>query len=439
MKFNEGMVSVSYKWISILFLSIFITGCNFPISSPDTIIHTIQKGTDTPDTGGNQALSPTHTPVPPGVSCPVALGAPAIPELRSPSDWAIDVLSYLNQGGSVSGLMEAMPDLNQHDLDGLVAAPADLDGDGYEDFVITLSDQGAQEAGETPTESALFIFTCDQDEYRLVHAASAMPDADRFHLYQLLDLTGDGLSELLVMQKFCGAHTCFQAWEVLQWQTNQFVNILDGRSDDLPTPILEIHGPKDDGSMIIGITGTGVLSAGAGPSRATTRLWHWAEGKSLFIVTEEHLSSPSFRIHALHDADRAAYNGDFDTALIGYQRVIEDSGLDDYPFGDDGHEQLSAYALYRSMLLWIQFGDLDQAAATLSFLQEAHPPGRLGEGFSALAKQVWQAYQTQPDLEHACQIAQAFAVEDRGKVLDPLNYGYANKVYSAVDICPYTE
>lgn len=427
------------KWIRIMFLIIFITGCNVPTDSPDSINHSLQNPTDTPISGGILVPSPTPTAVPPGVSCPVALGAPAIPELRSPADWAIDVLSYLNQGGSLSGLIEAMPDLDQYDPFGLVAATADLNGDGYEDFVLTLIDQVAQEAGETPTESVLLIYACDQDEYRLVHAVSAMPDAARLHLYQLLDLTGDGLPELLVMQEFCGAHTCFQAWEVLQWQTNQFVNILEGRSDDLPSPILEILGPKDDGSMIIGITGTGFLSAGAGPSRPTTRLWHWAESESLYIVTEEVLPSPTFRIHALHDADQAALEGDFDTAIRAYLRVIEDPDLDDYPYGDDGHGQLSGYALYRSMLLWIQFGDLDQAAATLSFLQEAHPPGHPGEGFRALAEEVWRTYQAQPDLEHACQNAQAFAVEQRENILDPLHYGYANKIYSAVDICPYSE
>jgi len=435
----KGMVNMRIKGASILFLIVAITSCNVPASSPESILHTLQNATGTPITAEDEVPSSPRTPIPPGVSCPIALGAPAIPELLSPTDWATDVLSYLNQGGSLSGLMEVLPDLNQHDPDGLVAATADLDGDGYEDFVITLVNQSGQGAGEIPTESALFIYSCDQDEYRLVHAASAMPDADRLHLYQLLDLTGDGLLEILVMQEYCGAHTCFQAWEILQWQTNQFVNILDGRSDDLPSPILEISGPKDDGSMIIGITGTGVLSAGAGPSRATTRQWHWAESKNLYIVTEEYLSSPSFRIHALHDADQAAYDGDFDAALSGYLRVIEDPALDDYPFGEDGYEQLSAYALYRNVLLWIQFGDLDQAVATLSFLQETHPTGHPGEGYSAIAEEVWRAYQAQPDLKLVCQIAQAYAVEEHEKILDPLNYGYANKIYSAIDICPYTE
>jgi hypothetical protein len=240
------------------------------------------------------------------------------------------------------------------------------------------------------------------------------------------------------MQEFCGAHTCFRAWEVLQWQTNRFVNILEGRTDDLPSPTIEISSPNQDGSLILEITGQGVQSAGAGPGRPLTRIWNWSQTTSRFIVHAERLSAPSFRIHALHDADQAALEGNTREALSGYTRVIEDPDLDDYSFGEQGRTQLSAYALYRSMLVWLQIGDLPQAEATLIFLREAFPQDGTGAAYSQLAAMVWQAYQIQADLGHACQIAQAYALENPGTILEPLNYGYANKYYLAIDICPFT-
>ena len=241
------------------------------------------------------------------------------------------------------------------------------------------------------------------------------------------------------MQEFCGAHTCSQTWEVLQWQSTQLINILSGRTDDLPSPILEISGPTEDGSMILAITGSGVQSAGAGPNRANTRLWHWSKDERWFVPMEDRLASPIFRIHALHDADQAALVDDHDAALAGYLRVVEDPGLDDYPFGEDGHQRLSAYALYRIMLLWLRYVDSEQAASTLLFLQQAHSPGSPGEGYSQLAEEVWQAYQAQQDLGYACQIAQAYALTHPETVLEPLHYGYANRTYAAVDICPYVQ
>jgi hypothetical protein len=430
---------MSDKWTLILVLGILLGGCNAPgtVLQPTAEAHeTLTLTTATPK---SLAPPPTPTEVPPSFACPVPLGAPAIPLLPSSTEWANTLLVYLNQGGSLSGLIEAMPGLDQGDPGGLGAVVADLNGDSLEDLAITLVERSDHAESGLPGESALLIYLCANEQYRLAHAASSSPDADRLHLYRVIDLTGDGVQELLVMQEYCGAHTCFQAWEVLQWQRNRFVNILTGRSDDLPSPIVEISGPRSDGSMILNITGSGVQSAGAGPSRAITRTWHWSEAERVFEIVEERLSEPTFRIHALHDADQAALHGDVEAALDRYSRVIEDPVLDDYPYGEEGRAQLSAYALYRSMLLRILSGNLAQAETTLISIKEAYPPGRPGGGFSALAGEVWQAYQAHPDMRRACQIAQAYALEHPGEVLDPLNYGYANKTYAPADVCPYAQ
>jgi hypothetical protein len=236
------------------------------------------------------------------------------------------------------------------------------------------------------------------------------------------------------MQNFCGAHTCAQDWKVLQWQQGEFVNVLAGRTDDLPSPSLDLIGPAEDGSMILELTGSGVLSAGAGPSRAITRVWQWSSSQAQFIVVEERISAPVFRIHAVHDADQAALAGETERALDEYQRVIEDPTFDDYPFGEEGHKQLGAYALFRSMLLWLERGDLVQAEATYTFLREGFSGS---SGFVDLAQEVWESYLVTGDLDQACQVGQIYAQAHPEEVLNPLNYGYANKVYSAFDVCPY--
>ena len=423
---------MKFRQIGLLLLSVLIVGCNAPAG-------TVESTTKLPPTGNPTLLATENTLVPPterpsSLSCPIPLGAPPLPELSSSKDWAMDVLSYLNQGGSITAFIEALPSLGQSDPHGPPAILADLNGDRLEDLAIALAEL-VQE--RLPGESALLIYLCDQDQYRLVYASSSLPDSDRVHLRQAVDLTGDGVPEIMVMQEFCGAHTCFQAWEVLHWQSNQFVNILDGRTDDLPSPIVEVSARMSDGSMTLTITGQGVQSVGAGPSRPNARVWHWSMPEVLFVVIEEQLAAPTFRIHALHDADQAALTGDFSTAMSSYNRVIEDPALDDYPFGEEGQARLSAYALFRSMLLWIEKEDLTQAETTLIFLQAAYPPDGLGGGYSAIADEVWRAYQAQPDLVRACQIAQAFAQEHIEDILDPLNYGYANKRYLAFDICPY--
>ena len=425
---------MKFKPIMILLLPVLIVGCNAPAGTIDSTIELPVTGTGTTPATENTLVPPTELPS--SLSCPIPLGAPPLPEFASPNDWAMDILSYINQGGSITAFLEALPSLGQNDPKGQIAIMADLNGDRFEDLAITLAEQHQD---LLPGESALLIYLCNQDQYRLVYATSSLPDSDRLHLNEVRDLTGDGVPEILVMQEFCGAHTCSQAWEVLHWQSDHIENILEGRSDDLPSPIIEISGPLSDGSMTLAITGQGVLSVGAGPSRPMTRVWQWSAPDAQFVIMGEQLTAPTFRIHAVHDADQAALIGEFNDALSYYNRTIEDPDLDDYPYGEEGRAQLSAYALFRTMLLWLERGDLTQAEATLIFLQAAYSPDGVGGGYRTIADEVWQAYQAQPDLKHACQIAQIYAQSHIEEILDPLNYGYANKQYVAADICPYTQ
>lgn len=429
-------VKMRLERMSLLVLILLIAGCNAPISIQEqpSMVPVISS----PDENGEITESPSTTAmqIPTALSCPVPLGAPPLPALDVPSSWATDILNYLNQGGSLTAFLEALPTMGQDDPQGLSGNLKDLNGDGYDDLITSLFNPS--EVGRAG-ESVLLVFLCDEDQFRLAHALSSMPEAKRVHLFDVIDLTGDGLSEILAMQEICGAHTCSQAWEILQWQNDRFVNVLAGRSDDLPSPTFEISGPKPDGSMIINITGSGVQSVGAGPNRPLTRVWHWIDSDSIFMVMEERLASPYFRIHALHDADLAALDGEYENALSDYQRVIEDPTLDDYPYGEQGRAQLSAYALYRSMLVWLLKGDLTKAEETHNFLQEAYPDPVLGSKYSSLAREFWDPYQSGAGLDRACRIAQAYALEHPADILEPLYYGYANKQYLAFDICPFTQ
>ncbi len=433
---TQSKVTMRIERISLLLLSIIMVGCNAPNTLPfqPSTVPEITLPTD--DVAILDTPSSTTIQIPTTLSCPVPLGAPPSPALDVPSSWATDILTYLNQGGSLTAFLESLPTMGHQDPQGISGDLKDLNGDGYEDLTISLFDPGD---GSLAGESVILVFLCDEAQFRLAHALSAMPEAMRVHLMDVIDLTGDGLSEIIAMQEFCGAHTCSQDWEVLKWQNDRLVNVLMGRTDDLPSPTFEISGSESDGSRIISIAGTGVQSVGAGPYRPLTRVWQWIEADSAFLVVEERLASPSFRIHALHDADQAALDGNLDHALHGYQQVIEDPTLDDYPHGEQGHAQLSAYALYRSMLVELLKGDPASAEETLNFLLEAYPEPSVGSGYSTLAREVWQSYQSKADLDRACQIAQAYALGHSTEILEPLYYGYANKQYLAFDICPFSQ
>ena len=158
----------------LLLVTLLISGCNAPTDVGNTAKSVDQLPSQVSTTEGGALSQPTSTPMPPTIACPLPLGAPGTPLLGSPTTWAAEVLSYLNQGGSLTGLIEDLGSASQ-DL-GVKAAIADINADGFEDFILNLSQI------ETPGvkhEAALFVFLCDQATFRLVYAANALPEAMR--------------------------------------------------------------------------------------------------------------------------------------------------------------------------------------------------------------------------------------------------------------------
>jgi hypothetical protein len=138
----------------------------------------------------------------------------------------------------------------------------------------------------------------------------------------------------------------------------------------------------------------------------------------------------------LHDADDAASGGNIDAALLMYQRVREDGGLDDWIKGETGYAQLAAFSAYRQMTLYAVMGRFDEAAQAVRFLQEANPEGNPGYGMRLLAENYWETFSENQDLPAACASAQRFAEQHAVEVLEPLQYGYANRIYTPSDVCP---
>lgn len=382
------------------------------------------------------ATSPPATPTSaPQSGCPIPPGSPPQPDLSAPFNWALELQDYLNNGGLIEPLAESLS--SQPGPDGSTAGVVrrDLTGDGFEDLAVVL--YGDQQ--DIDPSGSLLIFRCDKDRYRLAYSSAPGQNLGPPVLVTVQDLNADGVPELLFTRQSCGAHTCFKQVEILRWDRSAFVNLFEGRSDDLPSPSLEIAGPQNDGSYHIEITAQGISSAGAGPYRQFTREWQWSKEESKFVLAGEQLAPPSFRIHLLHDADDAASAGNFDAALLMYQRVREDGRLDDWIKGETGYAELAAFAAYRQMTMYTVMGRLEEASQAVGFLQEAVPEGSPGYGMRLLAENYWGAFSQAQDLSAACASAQRFADQHAAEVLEPLQYGYANRIYTAADVCPPTQ
>jgi hypothetical protein len=376
---------------------------------------------------------PINTPTSaPESGCAIPPGSPPIPDLSTSFGWAPELQEYLNAGGLVEPLSDILESTPAPDSMNAKVFHRDLTGDGLEDLAITLYET---DASQTQLSGSLLIFRCDKDRYQLAHSTTPAQNFGPPVLITVQDLNGDGIVEMFYTRQSCGAHTCFEQVEVLRWERSRFVNIFEGRSDDLPSPSIRVSGPVSDGSYQIEITAQGIASVGAGPYRPITRIWQWSLERSRFIPIDEQLAPPAYRIHLLHDADDATSAGNLEAALVMYQRVREDGTLDDWIKGDEGFLQLAAFATYRQITLYIHLGRPEQAQQGLQFLQESIQEGSPAYGFRLLAEAYWDTYLETDDEQAACSSAQRQAQQQFAEVLEPLRYGYANRVYSPIDVC----
>jgi hypothetical protein len=425
------LLSTFPVWLVVMLL---LSAC-IKTSTPDPGAAVLVAATTNfiqPGEGSTQSAAPLSTITPaPESGCPVPPGSPPLPDLSASFDWASELQAYLNEGGLVEPLADGLESRSLPDGSSAGIVRRDLDADGFEDLTIVLYDLN----NNTEPSGSILVFRCDKNRYRLAYVSAPGQNPGPPVLVSVQDLNADGIAELLFTRETCGAHTCFERVEVLRWERSGFVNVFSGRSDDLPSPSVEIVGPVSDGSYRIEITAQGIASVGAGPYRRFTRIWGWSPDQSEFIVVDEKFAPPTFRIHMLHDADDAAAAGNLESALVMYQRVREDGALDDWIKDDNGHAELAAFATYRQMMLYLQTGRLESARQALEFMQASIPEGAPGYGQRLLAETYWQTYSETGDLQAACNSARRFAQQQPASVLEPLQYGYANRTYTPADVC----
>jgi hypothetical protein len=361
-------------------------------------------------------------------ACPIPPGSPGLPALEEARTWITEISAYLNSGGLLTALIESLGQRTW--VQGYPSAGeiADFDLDGTQDLAVTV----LEAAPDGSVSGSLLIFICQQDRFELSYLSSPAIPLSLPEMAAVEDFNADASPDVLLALHQCGAHTCFISLQLLSWGRTQFADILSGRSDDLPNPTLVIDGPLPDGSLGISLTGTGISSAGAGPYRERTRVWSWVASEGRFVPAPDILQAPRYRIHMLHDADLALAQGDFSGAEAGYGRVIEDGTLDDWIGGESSRRALAAFAAFRQLWLHLLLHETGQASAVLEFMRASATND--SADLLEMARITFETYQLE-GIDAACGAAQAFAGAHQQGVLEPLNFGYANRTYNLPDLC----
>jgi len=343
------------------------------------------------------------------------------------------ILAYLNAGGSPDELGQA---LNQA---GIANQPVsvqtgDMTGNEKNDLVVSIFDPGSQ---LIPPGGALLIYTCQEGVYDLTVNQPTPQGQGGPHLWYLQDLDADGRADLVYSLATCGAHTCFEDVKILSWEDGSFKERLEGSSADLPYPVIKVGDPNGNGIYQLEVTGTGIGSVGAGPQRDTTWAWTYDPGTGMWDKTGESLGPSNYRLHVLQDADTAARQGDYQKALVLYQRVVSDPSLQDWVDPEKEQAELGAYARFKIMTLYLILGQDDFASTAFQEMKNAYPSNSLGYAYVELSDAFRKAY-TQGSIAAGCEAANGYASSHSDQILQPLNsFGYGNPEYTPQDICPF--
>jgi len=259
------------------------------------------------------------------------------------------------------------------------------------------------------------------------------------HLWLWQDMNNDGAAELVMSDSLCGAHTCFDNFKILSWNGIEFINRLadrTDRTDDLPNPRGEISDPDGDGIYDFVVQSGGISSVGAGPQRGKIRVWTYDSAQGVWMFASDTPGESNFRLHILHDADVAATRGDYDTALTLYDRVVNDDTLQDWIDPPTERENLTAFAMYREVMIHLLRGNTGATEATLTQMRNRFPPESTQTGYVDMALLFHATYPT--GLETTCAAVRDFATLHASTVLEPLGsivFGYGNPDYTAGQMC----
>lgn len=285
--------------------------------------------------------------------------------------------------------------------------------------------------GETLSDRLMIFLLKNQTVQGVFDSNELMRGGYIFDLMPERVITPNRLPDVAFSDRFCGAHTCYDALYIVEWDGQSFVLRLNGELE-MPYPHYLI-----DVGQITAVSGH-EGSAGAGAGRAYTEIWQW--NGSVFTVTEKIVGPPTVRIHLIYDADTAFEQGDLTQAITLYQQAIDDKSLLSqtffYPDEEIGAKVISAYANFKLIITYTMRGQTDKAKKHYEYLIASSPPETPGYLSVLLGQAFWNNYLRTNNVELACEAAIAVAEAD-SKITEQLYAGYTftNRIYKAADIC----
>lgn len=386
-----------------------------------------------------------------------SLVAPSLDELGSPPDSLPALQGWLGRArmadlplAEVCNLLQQAQWQRAEDS----CESHDLNADEEAEWLVTLDITRLQEdQSALPLEGHPGDFWIVNPE-GVIYQERGSDDLDFFGsaplLLDVVDMTGDDRPEAVTVFTTCGAHTCFNNYQIIGAPQEEIENLIQLPEGDevalesLPETISlssvdleEIRDETGDDVPDLVIRGGIVGSAGAGIQRARTEIWSWSTDESAVVLAEQQWQETGYRFHELYNANYAFEEEQVDIARTRYEAVITDPALEDIEWATGTPEEVRAhtrqFAGFRLALLPLLRGDITEATRWRNWLQSEYPGAPITEAAAVLIPE-WQANGN--DLAAACQVVTDL-LQARDNPTGPLrDMGYNNPSLNAEDVCP---
>jgi hypothetical protein len=403
------LVKTVYPMLAV----ILITGCTQVGSSLTPLVKT-------------SLTTPVETPTMVSITdTPTSRPTPSLIFLPENTDQLIKlVMTKLNNGQKIT---EITTELGKEEIP-LESLSIDFNGDGIDELFLTAT---LSRNDRDWLSSVYWIVSQSQDGYKIEYSLS--PDIYLYagQIYELGDLNGDKLPDLLVASGRYG-NGCDQVLYLFGWRSTKYTSY--AAETDLCIESIEV-GEKNE----LVITGQIAESMDSGPTRKKKE--YFQQNHAEYLLSHSDVLPSNYRIHVIGDAQAAYDVGNDALSVQLWDRAAHEQSLLNYPsrrIDDDKPEIYQpAFALYRLYTYYLANGEITRAEQYLKELKnlvgdETSPGGEL----LSLASEAKKLLAVSKDPERVCSGIYIYlnsTKENSDFMLDHWDWGALN---GTVEFCP---
>jgi hypothetical protein len=358
-------------------------------------------------------------------------------------DYVALVTAMLNSNVGVEAVLDALiswstPEGTQGgDPSAVVwSESADMDDDGKNEWLVSVPvpERGC---GATWCPAYIILFEKDEELFKPWHVVRGpQPEETQVQhpkLRRIEDINDDGKTEVLIEQRWCGAHTCFTGLTVGRWDGARWHDLSDGPINQAYTDIA-VEDLDGDGALEFELHGGTFGSVGAGLQRQSTLIFDWKDGA--YRLVEEIPDPSDHPYYLMLDANRALADGNWERALELAEQAVSNPNFEDTmaPVEEVDKRRIISYAAVEAMLVYAHRGDV---AAMEGVLERARGYDFVQPNvYTEAADELLRVYGETENVVEACSAAEEVVAERPDEAIFFQWYGYGTARMTVDHVCP---